>query len=228
MSQEFVIEAFPRDDQGRGASRRLRREEKKIPAIIYGENKEATSISIWHNELKKALENEAFFSHILTIELDGKKESVILKDLQRHPYKPLLTHADFLRVDKDHEIHVNVPLHFINEDTAPAVKLEGGVVTHQINEVEVVCLPKDLPEYIEVDMVAIEMDQVIHLSDLKLPKGVTIAALAHGEDHDLPVAAIHKPRAAKVEEDEDTEESEEPEKPEKKAKKGEDKDGGKE
>jgi large subunit ribosomal protein L25 len=227
MSQEFVIEAFPRDDQGRGASRRLRREEKKIPAIIYGENKEATSISIWHNELKKALENEAFFSHILTIELDGKKESVILKDLQRHPYKPLLTHADFLRVDKDHEIHVNVPLHFINEDTAPAVKLEGGVVTHQINEVEVVCLPKDLPEYIEVDMVAIEMDQVIHLSDLKLPKGVTIAALAHGEDHDLPVAAIHKPRAAKVE-DEDTEESEEPEKPEKKAKKGEDKDGGKE
>jgi len=227
MSQEFVIEAFPRGDQGRGASRRLRREEKKIPAIIYGGNKDATSISIWHNELKKALENEAFFSHILTIELDGKKESVILKDLQRHPYKPLLTHADFLRVDKDHEIHVNVPLHFINEDTAPAVKLEGGVVTHQINEVEVVCLPKDLPEYIEVDMVAIEMDQVIHLSDLKLPKGVTIAALAHGEDHDLPVAAIHKPRAAKVE-DEDTEESEEPEKPEKKAKKGEDKDGGKE
>jgi large subunit ribosomal protein L25 len=212
MSQEFVIEAFPRDDQGRGASRRLRREEKKIPAIIYGENKEATSISIWHNELKKALENEAFFSHILTIELDGKKESVILKDLQRHPYKPLLTHADFLRVDKDHEIHVNVPLHFVNEDTAPAVKLEGGVVTHQINEVEVVCLPKDLPEYIEVDMVAIEMDQVIHLSDLKLPKGVNIAALAHGEDHDLPVAAIHKPRASKAEKGEDTEESEEPEK----------------
>jgi large subunit ribosomal protein L25 len=225
MSQEFVIEAFPRDDQGRGASRRLRREEKKIPAIIYGENKEATSISIWHNELKKALENEAFFSHILTIELDGKKESVILKDLQRHPYKPLLTHADFLRVDKDHEIHVNVPLHFINEDTAPAVKLEGGVVTHQINEVEVVCLPQDLPEYIEVDMADVEMDQVVHLSDLKLPKGVTIAALTHGEDHDLPVAAIHKPRAAKVEEDEDTEESEEPEK---KAKKGEDKDGDKE
>jgi large subunit ribosomal protein L25 len=212
MSQEFVIEAFPRDDQGRGASRRLRREEKKIPAIIYGENKEATSISIWHNELKKALENEAFFSHILTIELDGKKESVILKDLQRHPYKPLLTHADFLRVDKDHEIHVNVPLHFVNEDTAPAVKLEGGVVTHQINEVEVVCLPKDLPAYIEVDMVAIEMDQVIHLSDLKLPKGVNIAALVHGEDHDLPVAAIHKPRASKAEKGEDTEESEESEK----------------
>ena len=225
MSQDFVIEAFPRGDQGRGASRRLRREEKKIPAIIYGGTKEATSISIWHNELKKALENEAFFSHILTIELEGKKESVILKDLQRHPYKALLTHADFLRVDKDHEIHVNVPLHFINEDTAAAVKLEGGVVTHQINEVEVVCLPQNLPEYIEVDMADVEMDQVVHLSDIKLPKDVTIAALAHGEDHDLPVAAIHKPRAAKVEDDEDTEEAEEPEKQEKekKDKKGEDK-----
>lgn len=225
MSQDFVIEAFPRGDQGRGASRRLRREEKKIPAIIYGGKKEATSISIWHNELKKALENEAFFSHILTIELEGKKESVILKDLQRHPYKALLTHADFLRVDKDHEIHVNVPLHFINEETADAVKLQGGVVTHQINEVEVICLPQNLPEYIEVDMADVEMDQVLHLSDLKLPKGVTVAALTHGEDHDLPMAAIHKPRAAKVEEDEETEETEEPEKQEKekKDKKGEDK-----
>ncbi len=209
MSQEFVIEAFPRDDQGRGASRRLRREEKKIPAIIYGGKKDATSISIWHNELKKALENEAFFSHVLTIDLDGKKESVILKDLQRHPYKALLTHADFLRVDKDHEIHVNVPLHFINEETAPAIKLHGGVAQHQINEVEVICLPQDLPEYIEVDMGAVEMDEVIHLSDLKLAKGVRIAALAHGEDHDLPVVAIHKPRAAKTEDTEEGEDSEE-------------------
>jgi large subunit ribosomal protein L25 len=224
MSQDYVIEAFPRGDQGRGASRRLRREEKKIPAIIYGGKKEATSISIWHNELKKALENEAFFSHILTIELEGKKESVVLKDLQRHPYKALLTHADFLRVDKDHAIHMNVPLHFINEETADAVKLEGGVVTHQINEVEIICLPQDLPEYIEVDMGDLGMDEVVHLSDLKMPKGVTVAALTHGEDHDLPVAAIHKPRAAKVEDDEETDEDEEAEKaekPEKKAKKGE-------
>ena len=177
MSQEFVIEAFPRDDQGRGASRRLRREERKIPAIIYGGNKDATPIAIWHNELKKALENEAFFSHVLTVELNGKKESVILKDLQRHPYKPILTHADFLRVDKDHEIHVNVPLHFINEDTAPAIKLHGGVANHQINEVEVICLPQNLPEFIEVDMTTVEMDQVVHLSDLKLPKDVKIAEI---------------------------------------------------
>ncbi|MCK2149191.1 MULTISPECIES: 50S ribosomal protein L25/general stress protein Ctc [Marinobacter] len=209
MSQDFVIEAFPRDDQGRGASRRLRREERKIPAIIYGGNKEATAISIWHNELKKALENEAFFSHVLTVELDGKKESVILKDLQRHPYKPILTHADFLRVDKDHEIHVNVPLHFVNEESAPAIKLHGGVANHQINEVEVICLPQNLPEFIEVDMAAVEMDQVVHLSDLKLPEGVRVAALLQGEDHDLPVVAIHKPRGAKVDEAEEGEEGEE-------------------
>jgi len=209
MSQDFVIEAFPRGDQGRGASRRLRREERKIPAIIYGGQKDATPIAIWHNELKKALENEAFFSHILTIELDGKKESVILKDLQRHPYKPILTHADFLRVDKDHEIHVNVPLHFINEETAPAIKLHGGVANHQINEVEVICLPQDLPEFIEVDMTPVEMDQVVHLSDLKLPKGVRVAALQQGEDHDLPVVAIHKPRGAKVDEEEAGEEGSE-------------------
>ena len=208
MSQEFVIEAFPRDDQGRGASRRLRREERKIPAIIYGGNKDATPIAIWHNELKKALENEAFFSHVLTVELNGKKESVILKDLQRHPYKPILTHADFLRVDKDHEIHVNVPLHFINEDTAPAIKLHGGVANHQINEVEVICLPQNLPEFIEVDMTTVEMDQVVHLSDLKLPKGVKVAALQQGEDHDLPVASIHKPKGAKAD-DAEGEEGEE-------------------
>lgn len=210
MSQEFVIEAFPRDDQGKGASRRLRREERKIPAIIYGGGKDATPVSIWHNELKKSLENEAFFSHILTIELDGKKESVILKDLQRHPYKPILTHADFLRVDKDHEIHVNVPLHFLNEETAPAVKLEGGVVSHQITEVEVICLPQDLPEFIEIDLTDIAMDQVVHLSDLQMPKGVRIAALQQGEDHDQPVLSIHQPKGAKADDEaEDAEGGEE-------------------
>ncbi len=211
MAQEFLIEAFARNDQGKGASRRLRREERKMPAIIYGGNKEAVAISLWHNDLKKALENEAFFSHIVTIDLEGKKESVILKDLQRHPYKPLLTHADFLRVDKDHEIHVNVPLHFINEATADAVKLQGGVPAHQMNEVEVICLPQNLPEYIEVDMAGIEMDQVIHLSDLAMPKGVRVAALLQGEDHDLPVVSIHLPRGTKADEAEDAAEGEEEE-----------------
>ncbi|GHD52532.1 large subunit ribosomal protein L25 [Marinobacter persicus] len=209
MSQEFVIEAFPRDDQGKGASRRLRREERKIPAIIYGGGKDATPVAIWHNELKKSLENEAFFSHVLTIDLNGKKESVILKDLQRHPYKPILTHADFQRVDKDHEIHVNVPLHFLNEESAPVVKLQGGVVSHNMTEVEVVCLPQNLPEFIEVDLNDVEMDQVVHLSDLKLPEGVRSAALMQGEDHDQPVVSVHKPKGAKADDEEAEGEGEE-------------------
>ena len=203
MSQDFVIEAFPRDDQGRGASRRLRREERKIPAIIYGAGKEATPISIWHNELKKALENEAFFSHILTIELNGKKESVILKDLQRHPYKLLLTHADFQRVKKDQEIVVQVPLHLLNEDTAPAIKTFGGVAFRLMTEVEVACLPKHLPEFIEIDMADVEMDQVVHMSDLKLPEGVRIPALQHDGEHDQAVVSVSKPKGVKADEAED-------------------------
>ncbi len=205
MAQEFVLEAFLRDDQGKGASRRLRREERKMPAVVYGGTKDAQSISLWHNDLKKALENEAFFSHVLTLNVDGKKESVILKDLQRHPYKPLLTHADFQRVDKDHEIHVNVPLHFLNEAAAPAIKLQGGAVNHQLNEVEVICLPQNLPEFIEVDMMDIEMDQTLHLSDLKLPKGVKVAALIQGEDYDQAVVSVHLPKGTKADEAEDAE-----------------------
>ena len=207
--KDFVIEAFPRDDQGKGASRRLRREERKIPAIIYGGNKEATPISIWHNELKKDLENEAFFSHILTIDIQGKKESVILKDLQRHPYKPILTHADFQRVDKDHEIHVNVPLHFLNEDKAPVVKLQGGVISHQLNEVEIICLPQDLPEFIEIDVMDLQLDQTLHISDLNMPKGVRSAALQQGEDYDQAVVSVHLPRGAKVDDEEGEEGGEE-------------------
>src|SRR5690554_7752800 len=165
MSQEFVIEAFPRDDQGRGASRRLRREERKMPAIIYGGNKEATPVSIWHNELKKAIENESVFSSVLTIEIAGKKESVILKDLQRHPFKPGLTHADFLRVDKDHEIIVQVPVHLVNEDTATAIKTFGGVAFGMMTEVEVACLPQNLPEFIEVDLTDVRSEE--HTSELQ-------------------------------------------------------------
>lgn len=207
MSQEFLIEAFPRGDQGRGASRRLRREERKIPAIIYGAGKEATPISIWHNELKKALENEAFFSHILTIELNGKKESVIMKDLQRHPYKLLLTHADFQRVEKDQEIFVHVPLHLVNEDAAPAIKTFGGVAFRLMTEVEVACLPQNLPEFIEIDMIDVEMDQIVHMSDLKLPKGVRIPALQHDAEHDQAVVSVSKPKGVKTDEAEDEAES---------------------
>lgn len=203
MSQDFVIEAFPRDEQGRGASRRLRREERKIPAIIYGGHKDATSISIWHNELKKALENEAFYSHVLTIELNGEKESVILKDLQRHPYKPLLTHADFQRVNKDEEIFVHVPLHMVNEETAPAIKTFGGVVFRLMTQVEIACLPQNLPEFIEIDLFDVEMDGIVHMSDLKLPEGVRIPALQHGTEHDQAIVTISKPKGVKSDTDEE-------------------------
>lgn len=205
MSQDFVIEAFSRDVQGRGASRRLRREERKIPAIIYGGHKDATSISIWHNELKKALENEAFYSRVLTLELNGEKESVILKDLQRHPYKPLLTHADFQRVNKDEEIFVHVPLHMVNEETAPAVKTFGGVVFRLMTQVEIACLPQNLPEFIEIDLHDVEMDGIVHMSDLKLPEGVRIPALQHGAEQDQAVVTISKPKGIKSDTDEDEE-----------------------
>lgn len=206
MSQDFVIEAFPRDDQGRGASRRLRREERKIPAIIYGGHKDATPIAIWHNELKKALENEAFYSRVLTIELNGEKESVILKDLQRHPYKPLLSHADFQRVNKDEEIFVHVPLHLVNEESAPAIKTFGGVAFRLMTQIEVACLPQNLPEFIEIDLFDVEMDGIVHMSDLKLPKGVRIPALQHGAEHDQAIVTINKPKGVKTDTAEDEEE----------------------
>ncbi len=201
MAQAFELEAFQRDDKGKGASRRLRRVERKIPAIVYGgEGKDPMPITLWHNDLKKAIENEAFFTHIISLSIDGKKEDVIIKDLQRHPYKPILTHADFLRVEKGHKINVTVPVHFLNEESAPAIKLQGGIVSHDAMEVEVSCLPDDLPEYLEVDLNEVELEQIVHLSDLKLPKGVEIVALQQGEDHDQPVVSVHKPKGKKAEE----------------------------
>ena len=208
MSQDFLLTAFSRDEQGRGASRRLRREERKMPAIIYGGHKDATPISIWHNDLKKALENEAFYSHVLTIELNGEKESVILKDLQRHPYKPLLSHADFQRVSKDEEIFVHVPLHLVNEETAPAIKTFGGVAFRLMTQVEVACLPENLPEFIEIDLFDVEMDGIVHMSDLKLLEGVRIPALQHGAEHDQAIVTINKPKGVKSDTVEDEEEGE--------------------
>ncbi len=207
MSNEFVVNAELREDQGKGASRRLRRLENKIPAILYGgKSKKPVSLSLKDNEIKKSLENEAFYSHILTIKFDGKEESAILKDLQRHPSRGDVMHADFLRVSKNQPIHVHVPLHFTNEEACVGVKMGGGKISHQMVEVEVICLPGDLPEYIEVDMTDVEVETILHLSDIKLPKGVTIAALQHGEDHDLPVASVHKPKGGAAEDEEGGEE----------------------
>ena len=201
-SNEFVLEAKPRADVGKGASRRLRRLENEIPAIIYGAGKDPLSITLSHDAMFHAVEDEAFFSSILEIDVAGNKESVIIKDLQRHPAKPVLMHADFLRVRADVELTVNVPLHFLNEDTCVGVKLENGQVSHLINELEISCLPKNLPEYIEVDMVDVHTGDSVHISDLTLPEGVTSIDLAQGEENDLAVAAVNEIRI--VEEPEET------------------------
>jgi large subunit ribosomal protein L25 len=192
---DFNITAEVRSDMGKGASRRLRRE-GKFPGVIYGGEAEPVSLSLDHDDMVHHLENEAFYSHILTLEISGKKEKAVLKDLQRHPSKPVLLHADFMRVSEKEKIKMHVPLHFINEDKAPGVK-KGGVITHNMTEVEVQCLPKDLPEFLEVDLDGVEIEQIIHLTDIKLPSGVELVELLHGTDHDQAIAAIHKTRASK-------------------------------
>ena len=195
MSDSFIVNVELRDDMGKGASRRLRRLEDKIPAIVYGAGKKPQPLSIDHKDVIKHLEDEAFYSHILTLQAGKTKQQVILKDMQRHPYKPKVTHMDFMRVSATQKLQTNVPLHFVNEEECPGVK-EGGVINHSYTTVEVSCLPKNLPEYIEVDMAEMEMDQILHLSDIVLPKGVEIVELTHGEDHDQAIATIHKARAA--------------------------------
>ena len=196
MSEAFIIEATVREDLGKGASRRLRRLADQVPAIIYGGDKAPISLTLQHKDLWKQLENEAFYSHILTVNVGGASESVILKDLQRHPAKDKVLHADFLRVSMDQKLKTTVTLHFVNEETSKGVKEQGGVVAHSMTDLEITCLPGDLPEYIEVDMATAEVGSVIHISDIQLPKGVESVALSYGADHDLPVAAINKPKAA--------------------------------
>ncbi len=200
MSDNIVINAKVRNDLGKGASRRLRRNAEMMPAILYGGKDEPQSLMVLHREMAKAAENEALYSSILDINVDGTVVQGILKDLQRHPARPIILHADFLRVDRNKKIQVHVPLHFINEEQSPGVKMEGARVQHNMVEVEVSCLPDDLPEYIDVDMLEANRGDSVHISDLKLPQGVDSVALSHGEDHDLPVASLAAPKGAEEEE----------------------------
>jgi large subunit ribosomal protein L25 len=177
---QIELNAVKRDLQGTGASRRLRRA-GRVPGIVYGGGKEAQSIDVDHKELYFSLKNEAFHSSVLTLNLDGVQESVLLRDFQMHPYKPFVQHVDFQRVDAGHKVHMKVPLHFTNADNAPGVKLSGGVVSHIYTEVDVVCLPADLPEFIEVDLSELASGHSLHMSHLKLPEGVELSGL-HGED----------------------------------------------
>ncbi|MEY2696279.1 MAG: ribosomal rRNA E-loop binding protein Ctc/L25/TL5 [Pseudomonadota bacterium] len=198
MASSYVFDAELRKDLGRGHSRRLR-VEGKIPAVIYGGNAEPVGITLDHNKVNKALEDEATYSHILTLRIDGKDETAILKDMQRHPSRPIILHMDFQRVTESQKIKVHVPLHFLNQETSVGAK-KGGVVTHALVDVEVTCLPARLPEFIAIDMAKLDIGQSVHLSDIKVPPGVQIVELLHGEGHDQLVAAIHAPRVAGGEE----------------------------
>jgi large subunit ribosomal protein L25 len=205
---DFELNAELRSDMGKGASRRLRRNADMVPAILYGAEKDPQPLSIAHKDLHKACENEAFFSHIITIKADGKKQEAILKDLQRHPAKDRIMHADFLRIQMDHEITVEVPLHFMNEESCVGVKQGGGNISHNMTVVEVTCLPGDLPEFIEVDIAELNVGDSIHMSELTLPQGLTIPSLQLGEDHDHVVVSVNAPkRAAETEADEAADDS---------------------
>lgn len=208
-TQDFVLNAEARSDVGKGASRRLRREGHKVPAIIYGGEKEPENISILHKDIVKQLENEAFYSHIIKINVGKDGQDVILKDLQRHPARNQILHADFMRVSKTKKLHTKVPLHFMNEDICVGVKMQGGTISHNVTELDISCLPGDLPEFIEVDLAKVEAGQIVHISDLQLPKGVESVDLAHGADHDLPVVTVNKPKAGAAEEEAAGEESSE-------------------
>lgn len=210
MSLELVLNATLREDAGKGASRRLRRNAGLVPAIVYGGNKEPQSISIAARELNKALENDAFYSSIIGLSIDGKQEEVLIKALQRHPAKPRVMHADFQRIVAGQKVTVHVQLHFTNEETCVGVKQENGMVFRNLTEVEVTCLPKDLPDFIEVDLLELKVGDSLHLTDLKLPEGVVIPSLALGDDHNLPVVTIMAQRtAAAADEDEAAEGGEE-------------------
>lgn len=192
---KFEVEATLRKDLGKGASRRLRREEK-CPGVVYGGGKDALSLTLEHKKVLRALENEAFYSRILTLKINNEAEKVILKDLQRHPYKPRILHMDFQRVRADEKIFMHIPLHFKGEKEAPGVRDAGGAISHIETDVEISCLPDQLPEFIEVDLSQMQLNDTLHLSDLKLPEGVEIVALSHQDDK--AIVSLHMPREEEV------------------------------
>ncbi len=202
MAQRIEINADLRKDVGKGASRRLRRLAEKVPGIMYGGGDEPIPLIMKQNELSKAMQQEAFYSQVLDVVVGGKTQQAVVRDLQRNPSDDRVIHIDFLRVSADKLIQVQVPLHFLNEDKCVGVRQEAGLISHNMNELEVSCLPKDLPEFIEIDMENVSLNQVIHLTDLNLPEGVEIVALMHGEDRDANVVSVQAPRGGADEFDE--------------------------
>jgi len=194
---KFEIAAVTRADRGKGASRRLRRE-GKLPAVLYGGHSDPVAITLDHNDILLHTAHEAFYSHILTLNLDGKTERVVVKDMQRHVYKPRIHHMDLLRVSETEVLNMRVPLHFLNEDTCVGVKVGGGVISHQQSDIEITCLPKDLPEFIEVDLKDMNVGDTLHIGELTLPEGVQITALLHGGDDTLPVVTVYAPKGGEA------------------------------
>ena len=203
MPSAQTLQATSRHVGHRAASRRLRRA-GKMPAIIYGNSIEPLPVTVDHQAMVRLLDNESNYTQVLRIELDdGQVESVILKDLQRHPSQPRFLHADFLRVDMQRKITVRVPLHFLNEESAPGVRLEGGIASKLITDLEVRCLPGETPEYINVDLGELHVGNTLHISDLTLPDSVESVALSQGEGHDMPVTNVLQPRGVAADEAED-------------------------
>jgi len=192
----YELNAEVREVKGKGASRRLRREEGLTPAIVYGGDKEPTQVTLAHKDVIKAFEDEGFFSHVVKLNIGGTAENVLIKDVQRHAYKPVVMHVDFQRVSATTKVKQHIPLHFINEETCKGVKLQGGKISHNISDVVVVCEAGKLPEFIEVDMADVEVGTTLHLSDLKLAEGVQILELTHGADHDAAVVSVDAPKGA--------------------------------
>ena len=184
------LNATLRGDKGKGASRRLRHA-NTLPAIVYGGGKDPVSITLLQKDIQHKLPDESFYSQVLSLNVAGTNEDVLIRDIQHHPYKMEVMHMDFIRVDANKVVHVFSQLHFIGEDESPGVKTEDGVVNHVISEIELECLPKNIPEYIEVDLSEMHVGDVVHLSDLKLPEGVAVLALKHGEEHDTAVVGMH-------------------------------------
>jgi len=200
MNDDFDLIAELREDQGKGASRRLRRE-GKVPAIIYGAGRPPRPLAFDHNRVIQQLENESFYSSVLNIKVRDTSQAAILKDVQRHPSKAQILHLDFQRIVEDEEIKMLVPIHFLGEDVAIGVKEGGGKVQHMITEVEVVCLPRNLPEFLDLDVSQLELDETLWLSDIPMPEGVTIPALAQGEEADRAVVSIHVIKEVVIEEE---------------------------
>ena len=190
MSEQIVLRAEFREELGKAASRRLRRLSDKVPGILYGGGGDPVHLSVAQRDLSKAMQEESFFSQILELSVGDKTQACVLRDLQRHPATDNVQHIDFLRIQENMPVQMHVPLHYINEDRCVGVKLGGGRIAHNLIEVEVSCLPRDLPEFVAVDVADLEVGSSIHLSDLELPDGVSIVALGLGEDHDIPVASV--------------------------------------